>query len=243
MNKCVIVVLSALLTMPFTTLLAQPTVNQGMDEGGVEDMFVHPFLAHMGLPEMPNEVSLRITGYRTRFMGGNTEGDLAVHIEASLLKNVGLHIRADGIQHEDYSEVMVQYAVLADKKLHNGISLFGQVSIPTGEVKSNTYKGLFGISGRLTLTNVVVWDGNMHYDPKDKMIEHENAFVFRGSAKLYPILEIRGHKTKEMSEVYLLPAIKFRIDKSSAFGVGVQVAISDNRQFDTQGLFTYDVAF
>jgi len=74
MNKCVIVVLSALLTMPFTTLLAQPTVNQGMDEGGVEDMFVHPFLAHMGLPEMPNEVSLRITGYRTRFMGGKHRG-------------------------------------------------------------------------------------------------------------------------------------------------------------------------
>jgi len=75
------------------------------------------------------------------------------------------------------------------------------------------------------------------------MVEHENAFVFKANEKFYPILEIRGHITEEMKELYVLPAIKFRTNGHSAFGVGVQAALSDNRSFDTQALFTYDVAF
>jgi len=241
-NKCVSVVIFLLLILPFTTLQAQTMSNEDMAGSGMADMFVHPFLAHMGLPDVPKEVSLRITGFRSR-LEGMTQGDFAVHIEAGLLRNLGLHIRADGIQHEDYSEVMLQYAVLADKKLQNGISVFGQLSIPTGQVKSNTYKGLFGLSGRLTFLHLVVWDGNMHYDPKDKMVEHENAFVFKANEKFYPILEIRGHITEEMKEAYILPAIKFRTDEHNAFGVGVQIAITDNREFDSQALLTYDIAF
>jgi len=242
MNKYILAALSVLLILPFTTLQAQTMSNEDMAGSGMADMFVHPFLAHMGLPDVPKEVSLRITGFRSR-LEGMTQGDLAVHIEAGLLRNLGLHIRADGIQHEDYSEVMLQYAVLADKELRNGISVFGQLSIPTGEVKSDTYKGLFGVSGRLTFPNLVVWDGDVHYDPKDKMVEYENAFVFKANEKFYPILEIRGHITEEMKEAYILPAIKFRIDEHKAFGVGVQIAISDDREFDSQTLFTYDVAF
>jgi len=213
-----------------------------LHENDAEDIFVHPFLTHMGLPDEPDEVSLRITGFTT---GHETEieTDLAVHIEATLLKNVGLHIRSDGIQHEDYSEVMLQYAVLRDKEMHNGISLFGQLSIPTGPVGNGTYKGLFGASGRFTISGITVVDGNIHYDPGDKMAEYESAFVFRASDKFYPIVEIRGHIGGHETEVYLLPAIKFKTGEHSAFGVGIQVALSRHREYDSQALFTYDITF
>lgn len=229
-----------LLVMFFIPLNAQHASDEEHAEDDADEMFVHPFLAHMSLPDEPNEVSLRITGFRTRHEG-STEGDLAVHIEAGLVKNLGLHIRTEGIQHEDYSEVMLQYAVFADKELHNGISVFGQLSIPTG-AEEDDYKGLFGVSVRLSLPDIMVWDGNVHYDPKEEMAEFEGAFVFRLNQKYYPILEVRGHISDEI-EAYLLPAIKFRIGGHSAFGVGIQTAISEHRDYDLRALFTYDIAF
>jgi hypothetical protein len=221
---------------------AQQTSESGMSDMTMKDMFVHPFLAHMSLPDPVGEVSFRVTGYRTR-MNGMTQGDYAVHIETALFKRLGLHLRADGIRYEEFSEIMLQYTVLADKGSHNGVAVFGQLSVPTGMVNSEQYKGLFGASARLTARNFMVWDGNIHYDPKDKMVEFENAFVFRASESLYPILEIRGQTDKEMTMAYLMPALKFKINDRSAMGVGFQAAILDNRDYDTQALLTYDFAF
>ena len=242
MRKYTLLVLFCLLTLSTKTLHAQHEELEGEIEHGEGDMFVHPFLAHMGLPDVPNEVSLRISVYQTR-ENENTERDLAIHIEAGLLKNLGLHIRTDGIQHAQHSEVMLQYAIIADDELHNGISIFGQVSIPTGAVEEDDYKGLFGMSARLTLPDIVVWDGNVHYDPKEKMAEYESSFVIRGNNRYYPILEIRGHINGKNVEAYILPGLKFKIGEHRAFGVGIQTAISEHRDYDIQALFTYDVSF
>jgi len=221
---------------------AQQTSESSMSNMTMKDMFVHPILAHMSLPDPVGEVSLRVTGYRTR-MNGMTQGDYAVHIEAALFKRVGLHLRADGIRYEDFSEIMLQYMVAADKGSRNGVAVFGQISVPTGMVTSEQYKGLFGASARLTARNFMVWDGNVHYDSKDQMAEFENAFVFRASESLYPILEMRGQTDKEMTMAYLMPALKFKINDRAAIGVGFQAAILDNRDYDTQALLTYDFAF
>lgn len=227
---------------------AQQTTENGMSNMTMEDMFVHPFLAHMSLPDPVGEVSLRVTGYRTRMNGmdgtdGMTQGDFAVHIETALFKRLGLHLRADGIKYEEFSEIMLQYTVVADKESRHGIAVFGQLSVPTGMVNSEQYKGLFGASVRHTVRNFMVWDGNIHYDPKDKMAEFENAFVFRASESLYPILEFRGETDKEMTTAYLMPALKFKINDRSAIGVGFQAAILNDRDYDTQALLTYDIAF
>lgn len=242
MRKYTLLVLFCLLTLSTKTLHAQHEELEGEVEHGEADMFVHPFFAHMGLPDVPNEVSLRISVYQTR-EDKNTERDLAIHIEAGLLKNLGLHIRTDGIQHAQHSEVMLQYAIIADDELHNGISIFGQVSIPTGAGEEDSYEGLFGVSARLTLPDIVVWDGNVHYDPKEKIAEYEISFVIRGNNRYYPILEIRGHINGKNVEAYILPGLKFRIGEHRAFGVGIQTAISEHRDYDIQALFTYDVSF
>jgi hypothetical protein len=229
------------MAITFTNLHAQHDVEEEHAEEAAEEMFVHPFLAHMGLPDHPGEVSLRLTAYKTRYEQ-TSETDLAVHIEAGLLRRLGLHVRTDGILHSDYAEVMLQYALLADRELRNGLSIFGQISIATGPVEEHEYKGLVGASFRLSLPRIVVWDGNVHYDPTEEMAEYENAFVFRANDKFYPILEVRGHISEEI-EVYLLPAIKFRIGGHSALGVGIQTAVSEHRDYDLRALITFDVAF
>ncbi len=88
-------------------------------------------------------------------------------------RNLGLHVRAEGIRHDEYSEVMLQYAILGGHKMENGIGVFAQLNLPTGAVETDKYKGLFGVSGRVTVQDILTWDGNIHYDPDEEMLEHE----------------------------------------------------------------------
>jgi len=210
--------------------------------GGMGDMFVHPFLTHMALPDKPGEMSLRLTSFQQR-KDSIVGQDMAIHIEAGLLPNLGIHIRSDGIKTSPYSEVMLMYSFLHDASLNNGLSFFGQVSIPTGPAKSNALKYLFGLSGRLTYPKIVVVDANMHFNLADKMAEYESSFVFKASKMLYPELEFRGEITEKATSLYSLVGLKFRIADETALGVGIQVPITKEREYDTQALLTLGMAF
>ena len=215
----------------------------GQDEGGgMADMFVHPFLAHMALPDKPGEVSLRLTPFQNR-IGSDVEQDLSLHIEAGLLPNLGIHIRSDGIKNAPYSEVMLMYSPLHDASLSKGLSVFGQVSIPTGPADSNSLKYLFGVSGRLTIPKTMVMDANTHINLADKMAEYESSFVFKASDLLYPEIELRGEITQDATSLYSLLGLKFRIADETAFGAGVQAPITHEREYDTEALFTLGMAF
>ena len=62
----------------------KPLAAQENHKGKMGDMFVHPFLSHMALPDKPGEMSLRSTAFQQR--RDSTVGqDLAIHIEAGLL--------------------------------------------------------------------------------------------------------------------------------------------------------------
>ena len=212
------------------------------NEGGMEDMFVHPFLSHMALPDKPGEMSLRLTPFQQR-EDSLIDQDLSFHIEAGILPGLGIHIRSDGIKTSPYSEVMLMYTPLHDVALHNGLAVFGQVSIPTGPTGSNALKYLFGLSGRLTIPKIMVMDANTHVNPADKMAEYESSFVFKASQMLYPELELRGEITDEATSLYSLEGLKFRIADETAIGVAVQVPISKEREYDIQTLFTLGMAF
>jgi hypothetical protein len=241
MKKLAIVLTLGIALTWASGLCAQGMSGQPAGMNGEHD-FVHPFLAHMGLPDKAGEVSIRSTVFRTRF-DGMTEGDFALHIEAGLGANLGLHVRSDGIEHEDYSEVMLQYALVADEEMHNGFSIFGQISYPTGAVEDDDLKGLFGISYRVRIGSAIQWDGDVHYNPEDEMAEYEDAFVFQASERFYPILELRGEITSDTTTLYAMPAIKFRLSESSAIGVGLQIAVTDDREYDSQALLTYGFEF
>jgi hypothetical protein len=219
-----------------STLHAQ--ISDEQHEQG--ERFVHPFLAHMGMPDEPGEVSLRSTAIRSQYHG-DTESDMAIHVEAGLIRCLGLHVRADGINHEAYSEVMLQYGLLYGPDDRFGLSVFGQVSLPTGDVPNNEYKGLFGGSYMLMPTDFVVLNGDVHYNPKDDMAEYEDAFVFRQNEKFFPIVEVRGEITTDNTSAYVLPGMKFRLSPTTAFGVGAQIALTNEREYDTQALFTFEI--
>lgn len=219
-----------------------PVNAQEEENGGMADMFVHPFLAHMALPDKPGEVSLRLTPFQDR-TGDGVDRDLAIHIEAGLLPNLGIHIRSDGIKNSPYSEVMLMYSFLHDASLHNGMSIFGQVSLPTGPANSGALKYLFGVSGRATIPKIMVMDANTHINLADKMAEYESSFVFKASKLLYPEVEIRGEITDQATSLYSLLGLKFRIADETAFGVGIQTPITHEREYDTEALFTLGMAF
>lgn len=226
----------------FFIVSIQFVIAQDMKDDGMKDMFVHPFLAHMALPDHVGEVSLRLTPFQER-MGAETSSDIAFHVEAGLIPNVGLHVRNDALKSSAYSEVMLMYSFLHDAKLSRGISVFGQISIPTGPIESNTYKGLFGISARETIPDLVVIDANIHFNPKDKMAEYESAFVFKASEIFYPIIEIRGEIMEKETTVYSLLGLKFKVADEIDWGIGLQLPISNVREYDTQMLATFGIAF
>jgi hypothetical protein len=213
------------------------------DKGKMGDMFVHPFLTHMALPDPPGEMSLRLTAFQQR-QDSTVGQDMALHIEAGLLPGLGIHIRSDGIKTSPYAEVMLMYSFLHDATYNNGLSVFGQISIPTGPgVKSNALKYLFGLSGRLTAPKIMVIDANMHVNLADKMAEYESSFIFKASKMLYPELELRGEITEHETSLYSLIGLKFRIADEMAIGVGIQTAVTKAREYDTQALLTFGIAF
>ncbi|HED05442.1 MAG TPA: hypothetical protein ENI61_02010 [Ignavibacteria bacterium] len=206
------------------------------------DIFVHPFFSHMALADNPGEVSFRFTGIQRR-EGENLSNDFGLHIEAGLLSGLGLHLRTDGIKNETFSELMLMYNVVTTDNENFGISIFGQLSIPTGSTERNTYKGLFGVGIKKAFHTYVVFNGDIHYDPKDDMAEYEGSFVFKASDFLYPIIEARGEITPDGTSVYLLPAIKFRIQDNQTIGVGFQIALADEREYGIEAVLQYGIEF
>ena len=231
------------LSVKSKSVTAKPLAATENDKGKMGDMFVHPFLTHMALPDPPGTMSVRITAFQQRT--DSTVGqDIALHFEAGLLPNLGLHIRSDGIKTSPYSEVMLMYSFLHDATYSKGLSVFGQISIPTGPgVKSNALKYLFGLSGRLTAPKIMVIDADMHINLADKMAEYEGSFVFKASKMLYPELEFRGEITENETSLYSLIGLKFRIADEMAIGVGIQTAVTTAREYDTQALLTLGIAF
>lgn len=230
------------LVLLITVGITSTATGQEIKNNEMGDMFVHPFLTHMALPDKPGEMSLRLTPFQQRMDSVVTQ-DLGMHIEAGLLPNLGIHIRSDGIKTSQYSEVMLMYSFLHDASFHNGLSVFGQVSLPTGPVKSNKLKYLFGLSGRLTIPEIMVMDANMHVNPADKMAEYESSFAFRASKMLYPELELRGEITENGTSLYSLYGLKFRVADEIALGVGYQIPITKEREYDSQFLLTLGMAF
>jgi hypothetical protein len=206
------------------------------------DLFVHPFFSHMALADPVGEVSFRFTGMQRRDESGSST-DFGLHIEAGILPRLGIHVRSDAFNHEPFTEVMLMYNIFTTKHENFGVSIFSQVSIPTGDIETNTYKGLFGAGIKETLPPVVVFNGDIHYDPKDDMAEYEGSFVFRASDLLYPIVEARGEITKTGTSLYILPALKFRIHGNQTIGTGFQIAVSDEREYDAEALLQYGIEF
>jgi hypothetical protein len=207
----------------------------------MEHEFVHPFLAHMGVPDEPGMMSIRTTGYRS-LMNDTASGDLALHIEAGIARRLGLHVRSDGVLHEPYSEVMLQFAPLLSPDYSNGLSLYAEANLPTGTGASGV-KGSFGLSGRLTWPEVLVFDANGNYDPFDASAEFEGSLVFKATKILFPLVEAEAEYSRGEFLVNGLAGLKLRISGHSAVGVAYSVPLLAQKEYDSRALLTYEIAF
>ncbi|OYZ23575.1 MAG: hypothetical protein B7Y39_04525 [Bdellovibrio sp. 28-41-41] len=195
--------------------------------------FVHPFVAHMGMPDEPGEVSLRLMSIQERNTGATT-GGYGFHLEAGVIDSLGLHLRNDNVATHNRTEMMLQYAVLKSESGQNGLSLIGEVEFPTGATTDNQSKGLFGVSFAYSLSSVLNVDSVVHYSPDEKMVEWEIGFVSRLTENIFPVVEFRGESSKDMSITNSLFAWKFKLPNNNSIGIGYQIPTTAKRDYDSQ---------
>lgn len=242
LKKVVIVVSCALLTsslaLAHETKSESDTKHAHADEGSTEaevtdghHAFVHPFVAHMGMPDEPGEISIRLLSIAER-NEGMANGTYGFHLEAGIIDRLGLHLRNDGVATHARTEMMLQYAVI--KSGENGVALIGEIEFPTGATTDNQNKFLIGVSFAYYWESILSVNSVAHYSPQEKMTEWEIAFVSRLTEKIFPVLEFRGESDKDMSMANAFLALKFKIPNGNALGLGYQVPISTTREYDSQ---------
>lgn len=202
----------------------------------------HPFLTHMGLPDAPGEINIRTNSILQDAENGN-RADFGTHLEAGIVDRLGLHLRNDGFEDRNFSEAMLQYAVLRNHAKTSGISVFGQMNIRNSRAATDSLQGALGISAKTLLWDRVGIDGNVHYNLNEDAWEIETAAVLGISDRFFPLLEIRGEIHDNEQSLYLLPGVKVKVYKDVYLGLGVQFPVTTDREFDLQGLGQVDLSF
>lgn len=191
----------------------------------------HPFLVHMGMPDEPGEISLRVTGFQQRLSGVNTNG-YGAHLETGLWDRVGLHIRNDDIQRAG-TEIMLQFAAIRSEDKKEGFSFIVENEMPGITGETNT-KFKIGFSGaKLFWGNPLNF--TYHYGPGDKESEIESSFIAIVNERLSLVFEYSGHSNQEKTS-YILEGIKIRMLSFMSMGIGFQSPISTDRAFDSRTL-------
>ncbi len=222
-------------------MMDMPGHEAKMGMGHMGHEFAHPFLAHMGVPDEPGMISVRATGYRSLY-GDTASGDFALHVEAGIVRRLGLHVRSDGILHEPYSEVMLQFAPLLTPDNENGLSVYAEANLPTGPGASGV-QGRAGLSGRLTWPGVVVFDANGNYDPFNASAEFEGSLVFKATEWFFPLVEAEAEYDEASLVANLLAGLKFRLTSHTNVGVAYSLPLLAQREYDSRALLTFDIAF
>lgn len=194
---------------------------------------VHPFLAHMGMPDEAGELSVRMMSVEER-MNGAASGTYGFHIETGIVDRLGLHLRNDGVKNHSKSEMMLQYAVLRSEDKLSGVSLVAEIEVPTGSTSNNRIENMFGISFAYLSVPFFAVNSTIHYNSDDKKVEWEISFVGRLTEKIYPVLEFSGETDQEESLRSALFAWKFKIPNNNSLGLGYHFPITTVREFDSQ---------
>ncbi len=232
--------------------LSEEAANSEMPTG--HHAMTHPFMTHMGMPDGPGEIDVRVTGIQRAGQMGSAS-DSAVHVEAGLTNRIGIHLRNDsingaavgapGAEMEDHgTELMLMYALVKDKEDTMGISIFGETSVPTVQGTGPSVRGAFGAGGRYQFGTRALLYGDVHVDPTESKIEteYECSAQIRLVNRAYVLIENSGNfGGNGTAKNYLLPAIKLGIGKTPAtIGVGIQFPTTNSRDYNRQVLFQFD---
>lgn len=231
-------------TMPMMKKIMQQEVGESRNYK--EFSFVQPFLVHMGIPEPPGGAKLRLAIVNTS-LDDNRYDDVALHLETGVLDRFGALIRSNGIKNEEYFEFMMQYAfIYFDNFKMNGMSLFGQLDFPTSDsTEDEDAKWILGLSVRLTSSDILDWNANIHYDTKKNISRYESSFILKIGSNLFPVLEFRGH-LNDRNDNYLMGGVKFRVVEKSAFGIGLETSYGErsaSRTHIQKTFLTYETIY
>jgi hypothetical protein len=217
--------------------------KSGMQKEDSEHGFPHPFLAHMGIADMPGMVSLRASGYRQYMADNLSLTDFAFHLEAGLFSRLGLHVRNDDIKQDPRTDIMLMYTFIENRAGDSGLSVFGALEIPSGAIPMGEDKvvGAFGVSGRKVFGDIAILDADVHYMPQMKMAEYEACLVLKASTGFFPVIEAGGETMPGATTLYVLPGLKFKLAKGKFLGVGTQIGLTSIRDFDTRVLLQLDM--
>jgi len=243
----VLCVLLLVLALTAGRVYAQAGGDGSLQGGGMEMAhgFPHPFFNHMGIPDRPGMVTVRTTGYRQGYGGEESRSDYGFHLEAGLYDRVGLHVRSNAINQNPRTDVMLMYAVVQDAEAESGVSVFGGALVPSGTIPEgqDDVVGAFGVAARKVFKDFAIFDGNVHYMPEMKMVETGFSGVFKATDSFFPIIELEGELSKDETVLYLLPALKLKLKPELFLGVGSQIALTSDREFDTRALLQIDAAW
>lgn len=191
----------------------------------------HPFLAHMGMPDNPGEISLRIIGFQQRLAGISQNG-YGAHLETGLWDRVGLHIRNDDIQ-RDGTEIMLQFAFLRSQDKEEGIAAIVENEMPglTGEAVAKFKVGLTAIKKLWGQPLHLAW----HYGPSDRSSEYTASQIINVNERLGLIIEYSGSSNASNS-AYLLEALKVRMNPFMNLGIAFQSPVTSDKEFDARTL-------
>lgn len=237
--------------LPFD--LGEPAVHaEGGHEPTGHHAMTHPFLSHMGIPDGPGEVSVRVSPIR-RASGAEQGSDLALHVEAGIVPRLGLHLRNDAVtgaaamEPGHGTELMVMFAVAQDEAMTRGVSVFGELSAPTVPGDEPVTYGV-GIGGRWMGGTRVLLDGIVHVEPEEGFagvgMAYTASAVVRVAGKVFVLVEDNGELSAMETSNYLTPSVKVGLgDSGGTVGFGLSVPLMEERAYDRQLLFQLDWAF
>lgn len=192
----------------------------------------HPFFTHEGMPEEQGMTSIRASALATTDQG-NTTGDFAFHIESSLSKNVGLHIRNDRFLFNTHTEIMFQFAAIRSKDGKSGFAPIIEFEIPTKK-GANRINSLIGFTTKFVRPRFVI-NQVIHYNPREDMLDGSIGLVYNIAKNIYLVGEVLGDKADGEAAMFtLVGGIKFRLRDNFLIGFGYQGPASKNREFSSQ---------
>ena len=241
-------VIIALVIFYSVSVLAQSQQGQ-QDMSGMPGMkmdeemeIAHPFFTHMGMSEGLGTLNLRLAGLAIRDKG-KTEGDFAFHLETSLTKYVGLHIRNDRFLHEPSTELMFQFITIKSYDGMSGLSPYIEFEVPTRSSHGNHVYTLVGFSSALS-NQRMSFNQAVEYKPEENKVEGSVAFVLKLGKIFFPVVEVSGERAYNVNRIFnLLGGMKVRMNKNVLFGLAVQIPVTKNKDFSSEYIFQTDIGF
>ena len=200
----------------------------------------HPFFTHMGLPERAGAFNLRMLAVAAQ-AGGQTEGDVALHLETGLTDRIGLHIRNDRVRDNPLTEVMFQFAAVVSKDGMSGFAPIIEFELPTRSAGGKRVHTLVGFSstvgGRRAVFNQV-----LHYNPREDGVDGSAALVFKLGKRIFPVVEVLGEGMSGMPTVVnLVGGLKVQLRDWLHMGLAVNLPLTTARDFSRQVMFGPDL--